>query len=551
MMTPVCCVHSSLDHRACLCAASLCLALFLSACTNYDSDSDSAEIFREREPVPQKWDTLEKVARWEADAQERADAEEKAPSHQAAPEGAEGSEGEGVPSPSSAESGDKGTKSHRLPLREDELLSWVYQLNNPEIVELTEHALDHNFALAQSWQRLEGMRHLARIDGSGLYPQLSLGLGATRGSNNPLQAPRSNITGSVNLRWEIDYLGSLSNERRAAVMRYQSAWQSHRQRQLTLVSDIASAWYTLEERQRLLTADISSLGNLKENLEILEQGFRAGIVNGLDVLLARNDVAQQEVSVAVRRTDLASQSRSLRILLGQYPDSSLRVTTPESGSEWLQEMEIPPGTPSDLLRRRPDLNAAWHDVLAADLDLAAASKARFPQLTLTGSNSGAGGSPSQLIDTGFGAWSLGVSLVQTLFDGGRKRAIHRRSKTELARIELAWLEKVYQSFREVEILLTQYYSRKRRITQRFISLNSSEEAYELALEQYTNGTANYSTLLQAQRRVIQARTAVISTEAVLRRNRVQIHAALGGPWPSAPDNRDQAAAPASDAGSTP
>jgi len=214
----------------------------------------------------------------------------------------------------------------------------------------------------------------------------------------------------------------------------------------------------------------------------------------------------------------------LQRLLGRYPsgemvfDRKLPVIT----------QRVPAGLPAELLKRRPSIQAAWIELLAADAALAVAHRQRFPTLRLSASVSDSDSALSQLLDEGPLGWSLLGGLTQPLFAGGQLAARERQARAELLQAEQRYLDHLFQALTEVENRLHEQYI----LEQRYQSFLQAEEnalaAQRLAFDQYQRGLINYTSVLESQRRAFDAQSTVLQLRNQLLQNRIALQLALGG-----------------------
>lgn len=167
---------------------------------------------------------------------------------------------------------------------------------------------------------------------------------------------------------------------------------------------------------------------------------------GLDLRLARTDQANAEAQLADADNRAQASARRLELLLGRYPAADIAT---------VGELPEPPapltaGLPAQLLERRPDLNAAFQRLLAADSRLDSAQKALLPRITLTAADGSAGTVPADLVDPRAAAWNLALGLVQPLFTGARLRGEIDRSSSLAATALADYRQTALNAFREVE-----------------------------------------------------------------------------------------------------
>ena len=236
-----------------------------------------------------------------------------------------------------------------------------------------------------------------------------------------------------------------------------------------------------------------------------------------------SDVASAKAVVEDRHALKAQVVRQLETLLGKYPEGKLQSprklpTAPKPP---------PPGLPSDLLLRRPDLVAAERTVAASDKRLKEAKLALLPRISLTGSAGTLSEDFQYLLDSNFSVWSLAFNVVQPLFDARLWSGIKLR-KAQIEEALMQYQQTAINAFREVETALAVDSYLARREAALAEAAKHSDAAYEEALRDYRDGTRDSLTLLTAQRRQFTANGSYISIRRLRLDNRIDLHLALGG-----------------------
>jgi outer membrane protein TolC len=171
---------------------------------------------------------------------------------------------------------------------------------------------------------------------------------------------------------------------------------------------------------------------------------------------------------------------------------------------------------------------AWLNLLAADADLAASHKARFPSLSLVGSAGVASAEFSDLLDADLSVWSIAGGLTQPLFNAGRLEAIEEQAAARVRQAEQQYLDLVFRAFADVENSISRSVSLRERYESFLDAETNSGAALELALEQYQRGLVPYTTVLESQRQAFDAETTVVQLRNLLLQNRISLYLALGG-----------------------
>ncbi|WP_286237871.1 efflux transporter outer membrane subunit [Neptuniibacter halophilus] len=403
--------------------------------------------------------------------------------------------------------------------RSSQLSGWLTELNDPQLTQLVAEALQSNPELAAAQARLEQARQALRISDADRYPDLALSLGAERAENAD-----GSLTLNSELSWDPDLWGELGARQRQTQLEFVAATAELRQAEEELAVSVANRWFELQEAQLLLQLYTERSATLESDLAVIESGYRQGLYEALDLFLARNDLNAQNSTVAEQQQTLAESRRALEQLLGRYPQAAL-IT---EASLALTEEEQMPLLSSGMLLRRPDLQASWLSLLAADQALAAAHSARYPSFSLSAAYGGSSSALSELVSGGGLAWSLGASLVQTLFDAGRLEATEAQQLAVRQELESSYLNDLYSAFTEVENALDQRATLKQRHALYLAARSNADQAEQLAFERYQRGLETYTTVLEARRRSLDAQTEIISLRRTMLQNRIGLAQALGG-----------------------
>ena len=237
--------------------------------------------------------------------------------------------------------------------------------------------------------------------------------------------------------------------------------------------------------------------------------------------------ATSEAAIPPLRQQRQLVRDSLALLLARNPDQA-----PDSQAA-LRNLALPPigaGVPSELIERRPDVRQAEANLIAANANLNAARATVLPSLTLGLGGGWQAATVGALLDSGSGFYSLAATLAGTIFDGGRKRG-----QVEVAaarRVELVenYLAAVRAAFRDVEDALAGVEQLARQEAQQATAADHAREALRLAELRYKAGAVDYGTVLDAQRTLLSAESAVDQVRLARFTAHVGLYRALGGGW---------------------
>ncbi|WP_341806392.1 efflux transporter outer membrane subunit [Pseudomaricurvus alcaniphilus] len=406
---------------------------------------------------------------------------------------------------------------------------WLNRFNDPLLRDWVDRAINDNFSLAEARYRVEAARQQRRASGASLWPSLDLGSTAERRKTAD-SARTSEYSASASLAWELDLWGKLYDGFKADDLRLQAEQASLEAARVSLAGQVAKAWYQLVASQQLSSLFEQRVSNLQTNLDIISSGYRQGINNALDVYLARSDLASEQSNLSAQQEQTREATRQLQLLLGEYPSGQLPQLEPGSLSLPSLPALSTATFVTDSVRQRYDLQASFLALAAADRELAAAHKARFPSLTIRGSAGDSSDDFSQLFDGGALAWNLLAGLTQPLFAGGELQARERQRLAELRQLEQRYLQALQTAFAEIEQALTNDGALGARLQQLIAAKTDAEAAEALAFEQYRQGLVSYTAVLEAQRRAFNAQSSVINLRNQLLQNQINMYLALGADY---------------------
>jgi multidrug efflux system outer membrane protein len=296
----------------------------------------------------------------------------------------------------------------------------------------------------------------------------------------------------------------------------------------TIVAETATLYLQMEASERRLQIAYQSIEAFRRSLQFVDTRYSRGLTSALDVRQARRILAGAESLVPVFQQQLGVIQQQLSVLLGHYPDTEPARRQPE---DYYQHLEpVPPGLPSSLLLRRPDIRAAEYRLQALNERIGAAKAARFPTITLTGSYGWSSNELHTLIEPDSVIWNFTRGIVQPVFDAGKLKARQREAEAQYQQGVAEYAKTLLTAFQEVESALL---TRKLQLERRKRELKFLEEAratQRVAQNRYILGLTDYLDVLDAQQTRFQAEDSLVLVDLAIYSNRVSLHRALGGGW---------------------
>lgn len=396
---------------------------------------------------------------------------------------------------------------------------------------LAEQVIAANQNLKVSEAKFRQARALAAQARSGYFP-LVTGSASSQRRRNAGGGTSTAHALSFDGTWEADLWGRVrrtveANEAGAAA----SAADLESVR-LSLVAELAQDYFQLraaDTQQRLLDETVVAYTRA---LELVRNRYNAGVASKADVAQAETQLKTtqaQAIDVGVNRAQL---EHAIAVLSGKAP-SELSLAAAELPPT---VPVVPAGLPSDLLQRRPDIAAAERRVAAANAQIGVARTAYFPALTLSAAVGFQSSSFANWLSAPSRFWSLGPALVQTLFDGGQRRAQTEQALAFHDETVATYRQTVLSSFQEIEDNLAALRLLQREAEIQDEAVRAAQESVTLLTNQYKAGTVSYADVV-----TVQATALSNQRSAVDIRNRQLIAAvilirALGGSWNRTPPN---------------
>jgi NodT family efflux transporter outer membrane factor (OMF) lipoprotein len=270
---------------------------------------------------------------------------------------------------------------------------------------------------------------------------------------------------------------------------------------------------------------------------LVEARAQVGRGTTLDVARARALVDSTEATLPALQGALEQLPYRLATLTGQSArtlNAALATETPLPTLAVTDLAALATGTPQALLQRRPDIRVAERQLAAATANIGVARAELFPRISLAGLLGFTSNRLSDLLQADSRNSSLGATLSWTAFDFGRLRARIGASEARALQALLVYEQTVQLALEETESALAQYTRNAQQADKLTSAARNAEEAARLSRVRFEAGAADYLTVLDAERTVLQARDALVQAQGGTVGSLVSVYRALGGGWTATP-----------------
>lgn len=385
--------------------------------------------------------------------------------------------------------------------------------------------------------RLRQAEALVEQSRAGLWPTLAVSASATRSRSPNVAGTSGNSPVPVNVfnlpltaSWAPDLWGSLRRAIEGPAASAQASAANVASARLLAQSQLAISYFqlrVLDTRRHLLDTSVASY---QKSLELTRNRYNAGVAARVEVVLAETQLKStqaQALDVGVQRAQL---EHAIAILVGKAP-AELSIPVEQLA---ISIPVVPPGLPSQLLERRPDIAAAERQMAVANAQIGVASAAYFPSLTLSAST----GFRTNLAPDWFTIpsrfWSVGPALAQTLFDGGVRRAVSKQAQAAYDANVATYRQTVLNAFKEVEDNLSALRILEEEARAQDGAVQAARQSTELTLNQYKAGTVNYLNVVTVQATQLANEANAVGLLGQRLVAAVTLVQALGGGWSVTP-----------------
>lgn len=407
--------------------------------------------------------------------------------------------------------------------------AWWLGFGSPQLTSLIEEALIGSSDLRIAAERITQAELALRVAGASLLPSVGVDVGQSLSRSDIAGTEASTRRGtsvSVAMSYEIDLWGRLAagiqaQQQAVAISRFDAETV-----RLTLTTSVAATYFQLLATRARLDIARENLATAERVLKVVDARFRNGVATPLDVSQQTTTVLNQRAALIPLEVTERQTTSALALLLGRVPQGF------GAAAENFEQLAVPivgAGVPSSLLTRRPDLAAAEADLAAADANVAAARAALLPSISLSASGGLASAALLSLVNP-TNALSIGLSLAQSLFDGGERRA-----QVDIQRSQRHVLVEVYGStvrtaLKEVDDALGNADSNARLEAAQLQTLEQARRSLRLAEVRYKEGVGDLLAVLDAQRSLFSSQDQLAQSRLARLSASLDLFKALGGGW---------------------
>ena len=407
-------------------------------------------------------------------------------------------------------------------------LAWQDFFADASLRHLIEIALANNRDLRVAVLNIEQARAQLGIKRADQFPTVSAALTGSRTPNGTGGITSAYSGGLLVTAYEIDFFGRVASLKEQALAQYLATAQGSQSARISLIATVAQTWLSLLADEELLALSQQTLATRDASLTLVQLRFDNGASSELELRQAQSLKAAAQVTLAQQQRQRALDENALVLLLGQALPPDVRTALATARLTALRLPELPIGLPSDLLSRRPDIQQAEQQLIAANANIGAARAAFFPRIALTSGVGSGSNELAGLFKDGTWGFTMAPQLLLPVFDAGRNQAGLDSAKAGRD-IATAQYEKTIQTaFREVADALAGRDTLTEQLRAQQVQTDAETQRLRLTDLRLKNGAANLLESLDAQRALFGAQQALVQTRLAYLQNQVVLYKTLGG-----------------------
>jgi len=428
--------------------------------------------------------------------------------------------------------------SLELPQSQQEALhvnaSWWEKFGDAKLNALIEEALNNNDEIKLSALRILKAKQAYGLSDASLYPTLNATAGSSRQktSDETYQHNRNEYTDNtmaLNLGYEIDFWGKLSNQAQSNWELYLASNAAAQTVKNTLIHEITLAYFNLASLHERLNIIDETIQTYKAVYDFRSKQLKLGSINELLVSQAQ---AQYLNAINLKSSLVESkklQENALLILLGKSP-KALFEANGMSTHTLPKPIEIAQGIPSSILENRPDIQEALSNLKSKNALIGVEKAAYFPSISLTGSFGQQSESLDNILKSSANRWSFGPSLSVPIFDFERIKTRVALSQTDLQSSLIAYEQTVKKAYKEVSDALLRNAILKEKVLTQEEETAAYSKALSLSTKRFNAGAITYLEVLDAQKGFLNAQLNGVSTKQSYLVSQAELFKAMGSGW---------------------
>ncbi len=423
--------------------------------------------------------------------------------------------------------------SYEAPIKKPEAFSAIGQdsITNPwwkvfedqQLNRLVDSAFTNNMNLISTWYQLQEATAIRKSQSTFLLPDIEANAQTAISRPEPDFAGGENTQIGLTANYEIDLWGRIRAGVQAEDFRLQASYYDYQAAAMTLSAQITNTWFQLITAKKQLDLAEKQIATNEKIIKLIRVRFGAGQIKGVDILRQQQLLEEANNQKLIYETNIRLQKNQLAVLTG-VPPQNFTIAAKDSLPQLPNQPET--GLPLELIRRRPDIQRAYHNLLAADRDMAVAVRNKFPRLSVNLSTQARSNTYTELFSNW--AYTLGANLVAPILYWGRLRAEVDRTEAIKQQQLYNYGQSVLTAFQEVENAIIREEKQKERLEVINKRITMAKKVNQQLQNEFINGFTEYLDVLLSLDAQQQLERDRLSLQQQLYESRISLYRALAG-----------------------
>jgi NodT family efflux transporter outer membrane factor (OMF) lipoprotein len=437
-------------------------------------------------------------------------------------------------------------------------IAWWTIFEDDNLNQLIEEALQQNFDVQISLEKIRQARAVVGLSTASLFPDISAFTSYTHrhlSQNEGGQSAGETVTGSTtrntssspelfnaafDASWEIDVFGGLRRAREASLATLEAVIEDGRAILISQMAEIAQVYLTLRNNQQQVRNLKAQVDLWETYLRLTKSLFRSGLTNDIDVSTADFSLAQTRAQIPLLQQDIKTQLHQLALLVGQEPNYLYeRLSAPKDLHIPNSSTLVASGLPVCLIEQRPDIREAERNLAAATAEVGVSIAALFPDVRLIGNYGYESRKGSNLFTPKSIAWSYTPSISLHILDFGRLKAQIDENKSLRQQAFLTYKKIIFSALGDVETALVRFREEDIRSQNLQKAYQAMKQVESLTESLYKAGLNQLLDVYQAKINALVAQQTYLNSELARGLNLISLYKALGGGWDAVPTFKRQ------------
>jgi NodT family efflux transporter outer membrane factor (OMF) lipoprotein len=413
---------------------------------------------------------------------------------------------------------------------------WWTQFGDQDLDRLEPLVAVNNQTLAADYAAYEQATEIVQEERGGLFPTIGLTGSATRagegsggttgvtGGTGFSSGPRTSGTFEGSADWTPDIWGKIRRQVESDVAAAQVSAADLANATLSEQALLAADYIDLRTADATITLYQQTVAAYRKSLRITQNQYDAGVAAQSDVITAQTQLDGAEANLISAGETRAQYEHAIAVLVGHAPAD---LTIPP-GVLMTNVPVAPPGVPSLLLQRRPDVAAAERAMAEENALIGVAVGAYYPDLSLSALGGYSADPIGGLFSVSNALWSLGADATENVFAGGTRSAAVKAAQFGYEESVANYRQTVLTAFQDVETDLSNLRILAEQAQAETAAVNDATRAVQIALNEYEAGTQAYTAVVTAQVTLLGDQQAALAVQQNRLLSSVALFEDLGG-----------------------